>query len=65
MIVETNEFLRARVSRLDHEWEDAEVHGDQDSMEHIANQIRETHGLMYCGLDEVCKVLERCKEFLR
>ena len=65
MMVETNELLRARGSRLDHEWEDAQVRGDQNSMEHIANQIRETHGLMYSGLDEACKVLERCKEFLR
>lgn len=52
MMVETNELLKARVSRLDHEWEDAQARGDQDAMETIENQIRETHALMYSGLDE-------------
>jgi len=46
MMMETNELLRSRVSRFDHDWEDAQARGDQDAMENIENQIREAHGLM-------------------
>jgi hypothetical protein len=47
MMLENNQLLLARVSRLDYEWEEAQLSNDTLAMDSLENQIREAHGLMY------------------
>eukprot|EP00435_Cladocopium_sp_Y103_P034748 s3258_g9.t1 len=50
--LESNELLRARIQRLECEWDGAQVANDLDAMDSLEDQIRDAHGLMYTGLDE-------------
>jgi hypothetical protein len=45
-------LLRARIARLEEEWERAQVDNNAMLMAQIEGQIREAHGMIYTGLDE-------------
>jgi len=51
-MIETNTVLRARVTRLEGEWEQAQLNNNALLMAQIEGQIREAHGMIYTGLDE-------------
>ena len=63
-MIETNTVLRARVTRLEGEWEQAQLNNNALLMAQIEGQIREAHVMIYSGLDETWKVFEGCIEFL-
>lgn len=43
MMLENNQLLRARVSRLDYEWEEVQLRNDTLAMGSLEDQIREAH----------------------
>ena len=51
-MLETNALLRSRVERLECEWDEAQLRNDAILMAQIEGQIRETHGMIYTGLDK-------------